>query len=93
MAHIDAIVVGVGQIEAGNLTMGATIACSILGGRIIAPMAQSVQYLSQWKNVAQVLEMVNQVLLFNTERRVDQHLLLPDKEPEKISSDGIAFTG
>jgi ATP-binding cassette subfamily C protein LapB len=91
-AYISAIVVGVGQIEAGNLTMGALIACSILGGRVIAPVAQSVQYFSQWQNVAQALEMVNQVLLLNTERRVDQNLLLPDELPKKISLDGIMFS-
>lgn len=91
-AYISAIVVGVGQIEAGNLTMGALIACSILGGRVIAPVAQSVQYFSQWQNVAQALEMVNQVLLLNTERRVDQNLLLPDELPQKISLDGIMFS-
>ena len=91
-AYISAIVVGVGQIEAGNLTMGALIACSILGGRVIAPVAQSVQYFSQWQNVAQALEMVNQVLLLNTERRVDQNLLLPDELPKKISLDGIIFS-
>lgn len=91
-AYISAIVVGVGQIEAGNLTMGALIACSILGGRVIAPVAQSVQYFSQWQNVAQALEMVNQVLLLNTERRVDQNLLLPDELPKKLSLDGIMFS-
>ena len=91
-AYVSAIVVGVGQIEAGNLTMGALIACSILGGRVIAPVAQSVQYLSQWQSVAQALEMVNQVLLLNTERRIGQHLLLPDKLPEKISLDAVTFS-
>jgi ATP-binding cassette subfamily C protein LapB len=91
-AYVSAIVVGVGQIEAGNLTMGALIACSILGGRVIAPVAQSVQYLVQWQSVAQALEMVNQVLMLNTERREDQSLLLPDQLPEKISLDAVTFS-
>ena len=91
-AYVGAIVVGVGQIEAGNLTMGAMIACSILGGRVIAPVAQSVQYLSQWQNVSQALEMVNQVLVLDKERRVDQVLLMPDQIPEKISLEAVAFS-
>jgi ATP-binding cassette subfamily C protein LapB len=92
LAYISAVVVGVGQIEAGNLTMGGLIACSILGGRVIAPIAQSVQYLSQWQNVSQSLQMVNQILQLETERRPDQTLLLPDAAPEKIELEGVRFS-
>lgn len=91
-AYVSAIVVGVGQIEAGNLTMGALIACSILGGRVIAPVAQSVQYLAQWQSVTQALDMVNQVLVLETERRPDQELLLPDEVPSKIELEGVRFS-
>ena len=91
-AYVCAIVVGVGQIEAGNLTMGALIACSILGGRVIAPIAQGVQYLSQWQNVSQSLEMVNQVLLLDRERHMDQNLLLPDQTPDNLGLEAITFS-
>lgn len=91
IAYVSAVVVGVSQIEAGNLTMGSLIACSILGGRVIAPVAQSVQYLAQWQNVAQALQMVNQVLMLKTERRPDQHLLMPDEAPQTIELEGVRF--
>lgn len=92
IAYVSALVVGVGQIEAGNLTMGSLIACSILGGRVIAPAAQSVQYLTQWQNVSQALQMVNQVLLLSTERRPDQHLIMPDQAPDSIGLEGVRFS-
>ncbi|CAG36837.1 ATP-binding cassette domain-containing protein [Desulfotalea psychrophila] len=91
IAYVTAIVVGVGQIEAGNLTMGALIACSILGGRVIAPVAQSVQYLAQWQNIAQALQMVNQVLILKTDRRPDQELLMPDERPATVELEGVRF--
>lgn len=91
VAYVSAIVVGVGQIEAGHLTMGALIACSILGGRVIAPVAQSVQYLAQWQNVSEALHMVNQVLILKTERRPEQELLMPEKAPDKIELEGVRF--
>ena len=81
----SAVVVGVWQIEAGLLTMGGLIACSILGGRIIAPVAQSVQYLEKWQHVSQSLNMVHQVLALQPERRADQQLLLPDEDPTAIA--------
>ncbi|ABM04550.1 ABC transporter ATP-binding protein [Psychromonas ingrahamii 37] len=91
-AYVCAIVVGVGQIEAGNLTMGALIACSILGGRVIAPVSQGIQYLSQWQSVSQALDMVNQVLLLDSERHADQNLLLPEQAPDSVALDAVSFS-
>ncbi len=90
-AYVAAIVVGVMEIEAGNLTMGGLIACSILGGRVIAPVAQAVQQIAQWQNVSQALQMVNEVLMLDKERRDDQNLLLPDELPETIHLEKIRF--
>src|SRR3989338_5766686 len=91
LAYVAAVVVGVWQIEAGLLTMGGLIACSILGGRVIAPIAQSVQYLAQWQHVRQALQMVHQVLSLERDRRPDQHLLLPDELPNEIALDRVRF--
>lgn len=91
-AYVAAAVVGVWQIEAGLLTMGGLIACSILGGRVISPIAQGVQYLTQWQGVRQSLSMVDQVLKLDSERRTDQALLLPEQLPESIEVEKVRFT-
>lgn len=91
VAYIGGIVVGVGQIEAGNLTMGGLIACTILGGRIIAPISQSVNYLSQWQSVVQALQMVSQVLKLPTERAQAQTLLVPDELPRTVELERLKF--
>ncbi|MDQ6992375.1 MAG: ATP-binding cassette domain-containing protein [Mariprofundus sp.] len=91
IAYVSAIVVGVFEIGAGNLTMGGLIACSILGGRVIAPIAQAVQQLAQWQNVEQALQMVNQVLKLPKERREDQPLLLPHDLPNSLALEKIRF--
>ncbi len=90
-AYVAAVVVGVWQIEAGLLTMGGLIACSILGGRIIAPVAQSVQYLVQWQLVSQALDLVHRVLAIGTERRAGQQLLVPDRAPTTMALDHVRF--
>lgn len=90
-AYVAAVVVGVWQIEAGLLTMGGLIACSILGGRVISPIAQSVQYLAQWQQVAQALQMVHRVLVLPRDRRDGQHLLLPEHPPESVRLDRVRF--
>ncbi len=90
LAYVCAVVVGVWQIEGGLLTMGGLIACSILGGRIIAPVAQSVQYMEKWQHVSQSLKMVHQVLGLPSERG-DQQLALPDEDPTSIELEGVRF--
>ncbi|MBF0439782.1 MAG: ATP-binding cassette domain-containing protein, partial [Magnetococcales bacterium] len=92
LAYIAAVVVGVWQIEAGLLTMGGLIACNILGGRVIAPIAQGVQYLTQWQNVRQSLQMVNQILNLDLERRANQTLLLPEHPPESVELEKVRFS-
>jgi ATP-binding cassette subfamily C protein LapB len=91
LAYVAAVVVGVWQIEAGLLTMGGMIACSILGGRVIAPIAQSVQYLAQWQQVRQALQMVHQVLSLSRDRRPEQQLLLPDELPREVALERVRF--
>lgn len=92
LAYISAVVVGVTQIEAGHLTMGGLVASTILGGRIIAPIAQSVQYLTQWQHVAQALQMVHRVLALEGERRPGQHLLLPEEAPARLDLEQVRFS-
>lgn len=92
VAYVAAIVVGVWQIEAGHLTMGGLIACSILGGRIIAPVAQSVQYLAQWQQVSQSLETVRQFLALEPERPRDRRLLSPEMPTTSLELQKLRFT-
>jgi ATP-binding cassette, subfamily C, bacterial LapB len=92
VAYVAAVVVGVWQIEAGVLTMGAMIACSILGGRVIGPVSQGVQYLTQWQNVRQSLDMVNQVLRLERERGETQTLLMPEDMPQTVSLEKVRYS-
>ncbi|MEL0622552.1 ATP-binding cassette domain-containing protein [Marinomonas arenicola] len=91
IAYVSAVVVGVFQIEAGNLTMGGMIACSILGSRVINPIAQGVQYLVQWQSVSQSLNMVDQLLALDLERQPSQHLLVGEQNISKVSAEQVKF--
>jgi ATP-binding cassette subfamily C protein LapB len=91
IAYVSAIVVGVMQIEAGVLTTGGLIACTILGGRVIAPIAQSVQLIVQWQHVREAISMVNRLLAIETDRREDQNLLVPETLPDSMELEGVRF--
>lgn len=92
IAYVAAIVVGVTRIEAGDLTTGGLIACTILGGRVINPIAQSVQLLVQWQHVRESLMMVNRLLGLETDRREDQTLLVPDTLADTLDFEGVHFS-
>lgn len=47
IAYAGVVIAGVGMIANQTLTMGGLIACSILGGRAVAPLAQVAQLLSR----------------------------------------------
>ena len=91
VAYVAAIVVGVSQIEAGLLTTGGLIACTILGGRVIGPVAQGVQTLVQWQYVRESLTMVNRLLNLETDRRDDQNLLIPDYLADSLDLESVRF--
>lgn len=92
IAYVSALVVGVMQIEAGNLTNGGLIACTILGGKVIGPVAQSVSLLVQWQHVRESLNMVNRLLEQETDRRSDQVLLVPENLPDTLNLDNVRFS-
>lgn len=102
LAYVSALAVGVQQIESGNLTMGGLIACSILGGRVIAPVAQAVRQLVQWQQVGQALAMVNQVLAIERESAPaplggvglegEEGPLMPARPPRILNLEGVRFS-
>lgn len=92
LTYIAAVVVGVWQIEAGRLSTGGLIACSLLGGRVIGPIANAVQYMSQWQSVVQSLKLVHQVLALPTERRPNADLLMPTLTQPELRLENAGFT-
>lgn len=91
VAYISAVVVGVSVIEQGELTIGGLIACSILGGRVLGPVAQAMQILVQWQHVRESLQLVDRLLDLEAERRPQQDTLLPGELRASLSFEGVRF--
>ena len=83
-SYAAAIMIGVHQIEAGNMTMGAMIACSILGGRVLGPVGQAVSYLIQFETVQQSADLVNKFLEVPIERDEGKSYVFPTTKPKSI---------
>lgn len=67
MAYIAIIIVGVYVIQAGNLTMGGLIACSILASRALANISQVTQLMLQWHHARYAMRILNEILSMPTD--------------------------
>jgi ATP-binding cassette subfamily C protein LapB len=67
LVSISVVIFGVYKISEGELTMGALIACTILSGRAIAPMAQVASLITRYYQSVNSLKSINQVMQMKTD--------------------------
>ncbi len=68
LSSVSVIIVGVYLIAQGDLTMGGLIACSILSGRTLAPLAQVVGLLTRFNQSMTALKALDQLVQLPVER-------------------------
>ena len=62
VTYVAALIAGVYMVFAGNLTLGAIIAVSILSARTLSPIAQLSQVLARWQNMKSALDGLEQIM-------------------------------
>ncbi len=62
ISYAGVVIVGVGMIATQELTMGGLIACSILAGRAVAPLAQISQLLSRITSTRTAYRQLNELM-------------------------------
>ncbi|OED34325.1 hypothetical protein AB834_06845 [PVC group bacterium (ex Bugula neritina AB1)] len=92
IAYVTTVFVGVGEIEAGQLTMGGLIACTILSGRVSGPVVQMVQRLSQWENVRHSMAALDELLSLEPFREENADSLAPEKIENSLTLKDIQFS-
>lgn len=70
--YVVFVIIGVYLISTRELTMGGLIACTILGGRVIAPFAQAVTLLMRLNNVMMSYRAIDKLMSLSTERSSDR---------------------
>lgn len=67
ISYAGVVILGVGLIAERELTMGGLIACSILAGRAIAPLAQISQLLSRLTSTRTAYRQINEMMKMPSE--------------------------
>ncbi|HEX8466474.1 MAG TPA: type I secretion system permease/ATPase [Allosphingosinicella sp.] len=76
ISYAGVVIVGVERIATQNLTMGGLIACSILAGRAVAPLAQISQLLSRMTSTRTAYRQLNEMMNMPPEGPVGEGLKL-----------------
>ena len=90
-AYILLVVAGVYQITKGNLTMGGLIACSILSGRALAPMAQVANLLTRFHQSLAAYKSLDNIMNLPTESSANHVNLRRGKLQGSIEFKSVDF--
>lgn len=78
MAYVALVASGAWFASQGELTMGGIIACSILSGRILGPVAMLTSILVQWGHVKVSLQGLDALWALETDQHHIDHPLQPE---------------
>lgn len=92
MSYVGLVAAGVYAITAGNLTMGGLIACSIISGRALAPIAQISGLMAQWQHAKAALKGLEGMMQLPADKDPSAgHLVFPETCRFDLRLDGVRF--
>lgn len=91
LCSVATIIVGVYLISEGDLTMGGLIACSILSGRALAPLAQVVGLLTRFNQSMSALSALDKIIKMPVERPKNKVFLHRPKFDGRIEFRNVSF--
>ena len=75
LTYVAVVVCGVYLIGAERLTVGGLIACTLLTGRVLAPLAQIAGLLTRWHQARTALMSIDRIMTLPIERPVEHNYL------------------
>jgi ATP-binding cassette subfamily C protein LapB len=86
------IIIGVYQITEHEMSMGALIACVLLGSRAVAPMAQAANLIAQFEQTKQSLDSLNQIINLPDDQKADSRYIYRPEFDGKIQLKQVSFS-
>ena len=91
ISYVGMVAVGAYAINAGNLTMGSLIACSIISGRALTPVAQLSSLIVQWEHARVALKALNAIMAMPSDRDPQERLVVPEQCNGQLRMDKVGF--
>jgi len=91
LAYVGLVAVGAHAIGAGNLTIGGLIACTIISGRALGPIAQLPGLIVQWQHARFALRGLDQIMALPTDSPPRESRMVPGSCQGRLRLDGLRF--
>lgn len=91
VTYVAVVGLGAYAVASGNLTMGGLIACSIISGRALQPIAQLPNVVAQWQSAEISLETLDGIMAMPDDRPSDHRLILPETCQGSLRLEGVKF--
>ena len=92
LSYIGLVAAGAYAVTTGQLTMGGLIACSIISGRALAPLAQIPQLIIQWKHAKIALQALDRIMEMPSDRDPNERLVVPERCEGHLRLDKAVFS-
>lgn len=92
LTTVSIVIAGVYKIVAGDLTVGALIACTILAGRALAPVPQVAGIINRYKQSVSALSSIDNLMKKPTERADSKDFLERSELTGDLTFKGVSFT-
>jgi ATP-binding cassette, subfamily C, bacterial LapB len=91
LATVGVVIFGVYRIAAGDMTVGALVACTIITGRAMAPLGQVAGILTRYHQARASFEALDQVMALPNERPADARFLHRPQVQGAITFQDVTF--
>lgn len=91
LASVGIIIIGTYQISAGNMSMGALIACVILSGRALAPLGQVAGLLTRLNQSKESLAQLDDLMKKDVERPKGKHFISLPQSKGRVEFRDVVF--
>ena len=92
LSYAGMIAAGAYAINAGQLTMGGLIACAIISGRALTPVAQLPGLIVQWQHAKIALQSLNGIMDMPSDRDQSERLVVPERCQGEIKINKLSFS-
>jgi ATP-binding cassette subfamily C protein LapB len=89
LCYVGVVAFGVYRIGEGAMTVGALVACSLLGARAVAPMSQAAGILARWQHTRVALEGLDQLMAAPVERPQDRTFVRAERLIGRFALQGV----
>lgn len=91
LSYIGLVAAGAYAITEGALTMGGLIACTIISGRALAPLAQIPMLIVQWKHARIALRALDAIMALPDERDDGVRNVIPEHCEGRLRLENLTF--